>query len=276
MTAAAGRRYIGAVPAPALPRLAEATWPEARRLARDRRVVVLLPLGAVEQHGPHLPLLVDWLGAEELARRVAPHLRRAGFRPLLAPSLPYGASPLADGWPGTVGVSVATLRRVIVEVVGALARQGFRRIVLTNYQADPGQLRAMAQARRALRRTRGLTLLFAGFTPDPGAPMLTPRVTRMLRSPRPEREWHSGELETAMMLDAAPHLVRKTVARRLPAAWVDWRAGLQAGKTFRGMAPRGAGYFGSPAAARASTGRRAMSLRAGLIAAELIAALRRR
>ena len=106
--------------------------------------------------------------------------------------------------------------------------------------------------------------------------MLTPRVTRMLRSPRPEREWHSGELETAMMLDAAPHLVRKTVARRLPAAWVDWRAGLQAGKTFRGMAPRGAGYFGSPAAARASTGRRAMSLRAGLIAAELIAALRRR
>jgi creatinine amidohydrolase len=53
-------------------RLADLTWPEAARLARDRRSVVLLPLGAVEQHGPHLPLSVDWLGAEELARRRRP------------------------------------------------------------------------------------------------------------------------------------------------------------------------------------------------------------
>ena len=44
-------------------RLAERTWREAARLAADPRSVVLLPLGANEQHGPHLPLLVDWLGA---------------------------------------------------------------------------------------------------------------------------------------------------------------------------------------------------------------------
>ena len=256
-----------------LPRLAECTWKEARALARSPRAVVLLPLGAVEQHGPHLPLLVDWLGAEELARRIAPHLRRAGWRPLLAPSLPYGASPLAVDWPGTMALSVRTLRRVIVELVSALARHGFRRVVLTNYQADPGQLRAMAAARRDLRRIRGLTVLFAGFTPDPSPPMLTPQVTRMLRSRRPALEWHSGELETAMMLDTAPHLVRKAIARNLPPTWVDWRAALRARKTFRGMDPRGAGYFGSPAAARATTGRRAMTLRARLIAAELLRAL---
>ena len=86
--------------APARPRLvhlAECTWPEARALARDRRSVVLLPLGAVEQHGPHLPLLVDWLGAEELARRLTPHLERAGHRVVLAPALPYGVSTLARG-----------------------------------------------------------------------------------------------------------------------------------------------------------------------------------
>src|SRR5213076_3468238 len=82
-------------------RLAERTWPEAARLARDPRSVVLLPLGAIEQHGPHLPLLVDWLGAEELARRVAPYLRR----PLLLPGLPYGASPLARGFAGTISLS---------------------------------------------------------------------------------------------------------------------------------------------------------------------------
>ena len=85
-------------------RLADLTWPEARRLARDRRSVVVLPLGAVEQHGPHLPLSVDWLGAEELARRIVPHLRRGGWRPVLAPALPYGASTLAIGWSGTVSL----------------------------------------------------------------------------------------------------------------------------------------------------------------------------
>src|SRR5437879_12743922 len=98
-------------------RLAERTWPEAARLARDRRSVVLLPLGAIEQHGPHLPLLVDWLGAEELARRIAPHLSRAGYRPILAPALPYGVRTLAVAWGGTVSLPTRTLSPVNHELV---------------------------------------------------------------------------------------------------------------------------------------------------------------
>src|SRR5437899_8414324 len=114
-------------------RLAERTWPEAARLARDPRSVVLLPLGAIEQHGPHLPLLVDWLGAEELARRIAPHLTRAGYRPILAPALPYGVSTLAVTWGGTVSLSRRTLKRVIVEIVAALSRHGCRSFGFVNY-----------------------------------------------------------------------------------------------------------------------------------------------
>jgi creatinine amidohydrolase len=262
-----------------LPRLADCTSPEAARLARDRRTLVLLPLGAVEQHGPHLPLCVDWLGAEELARRIAPHLRRGGWKPVLAPSLPYGASPLAEDWAGTISLSVTTLRRAIVELVSGLARHGFRTIVLTNYQADPGHLRAIAGACRALARRRGLTVLVAGFAPGrtPARGMVNPRVTALLASPRPELEWHSGELETSFVLATAPHLVRRDVARRLPAAWVDWRGALARGvRTFRAMHPRGRGYFGSPASARAATGRRAMALRGRLIADDLLERLRAR
>jgi len=165
-------------------RLADLTWPEARRVARDARSVVLLPLGAVEQHGPHLPLSVDWLGAEELARRVAPHLRRAGWRPVLAPSLPYGTSTLAATWAGTVSLSIATTRRLIVEVVRGLATHGFRRFVLANYQADPDHLRAIAGARRPLERAR-LQVLVAGFAPAGRRPdpMTDPRVRALMRSP---------------------------------------------------------------------------------------------
>jgi creatinine amidohydrolase len=253
--------------------LAHCTTDEVARLARHRKTVVLLPLGAIEQHGPHLPLAVDWLGAEALARAVAPHLERAGHRCLLAPALPYGASPLAADWSGTVSLRPATLRRVVVEILDALTEQGFRRFILVNYQADPGHLAAMAAIKRAVERRRGTHVLFAGFAPTPSPGMLSARVTALLRSPHPEREWHAGELETAMMLAVRPDLVRRAIARRLRPAWVDWRARLAPGTTFRRMHPRGRGYFGSPAAARAATGRRALRLRGRLIAAELLAAL---
>jgi len=259
-------------------RLAELTWPEARRLARDRRSVIVLPLGAVEQHGPHLPLSVDWLGADELARRIAPHLRRGGWHPVLAPSLPYGASTLAVAWSGTVSLSVSTTSRLIVEIVRGLASHGFRRFVLTNYQADPDHLRAIAAARRALARGGRVQVLVAGFALDDGRPnpMLDPRVRALMQSPRPDREWHSGEVETAMVLSVAPTLVRRSLVRRLPPAWVDWAAALAAGvRRFERMDPGGRGYFGWPAAARAETGRRVMALRGRLIATALLEDLAR-
>jgi len=260
--------------------LAECAWPEVETLARDPRAVVLLPLGALEEHGPHLPLLVDSLGSEELARRVAPHLRRAGFRPILAPTLPYGVSTLAAAWSGTASLSVATLRRLIVEIVTSLARHGFRRFVLANYQADPDHLRAMASARRSLvGKGHRAQVLYAGFAPGRavGTAMVNARVLRLMRSPRPEREWHSGELETALVLSRRPELVRRRLARRLPPVWLDFRESLRRGaRRFEEIDRRrqARGYFGWPAAARAETGQRVMALRAKLIARDLIVALR--
>src|SRR5688572_16945677 len=157
--------------------LADCTTEDVPRLARRTNAVILLPLGAIEQHGPHLPLAVDWLGAEALARVIAPHLERAGYHCVLAPSLPYGASPLAADWSGTVSLSGATLQRVVVEILTALAGHGFRRFVLVNYQADPGHLAAMAAVKRRIERRRGVRVLFAGFAPTPSPAMLNPRVT---------------------------------------------------------------------------------------------------
>lgn len=256
-------------------RLAECTFIEAARLAADARSVVLLPLGALEEHGPHLPLMVDWLGAEEIARRLGPHLTRAGLRPVLAPALPYGASPLARGFAGTVSLSRTILRQVIVEIVKGLVDHGFRRFVLCNYQADPEHLKAMADARRLLTRTPGVRVLFAGFSPDGSTAMVHPKVTALLRSPRPEFEWHSGELETSTVLAVAPQLVRRGIARRLPPVRVDFRAGLRRrAPSFKAMDPKGRGYFGSPSLAQAKTGQRAMATRTRLIAAEIVTALR--
>jgi creatinine amidohydrolase len=257
-------------------RLAERTTREARSLARDRRSVILLPLGAIEQHGPHLPLHVDWLGAEEIARRLGPALAPAGYRPVLAPGLPYGVSTLAEDWSGTVSLSRGTFSRLIVEIVSALADHGFLRFILTNYQADPDHLAAIARARATLGQRRRVQVLVAGFQPGVPrpSPMVNDRVLARLRSPRPEQEWHAGELETSVMLSIAPRLVRRAKAAGLAPVWVDVHGALRRGaRRFRDIAPRGGGYFGWPAAARAETGRRVMALRTRLMAQELVAAL---
>jgi creatinine amidohydrolase len=195
--------------------------------------------------------------------------------PILLPGLPYGASPLARGFAGTISLSARTLVAVATEILDALAAQGFRRFVLANYQADPAHLAAMARVRRRVERRRGVRVLFAGFAPAPRPQraMANPRVTRLLRSPRPDREWHAGELETSLVLAVRPRLVRARLARRLPPHWIDVRAALAAGQTFGEMDASGRGYFGWPAVARALTGRRALTLRARLLARVVLAGL---
>jgi len=189
--------------------------------------------------------------------------------------MPYGVSPLAEDWSGTVSRSTGTLRRVVGEVICGLARHGFRRFVLANYQADPGHLGSMTLIKRSAERRGRVQVLFAGFAPGhSNATMVNPRITVLLRSPRPEREWHSGELEPAMVLAVRLGLVRRALARRLPPAWVDVRHSLAVGRTkFRKMNPKGRGYFGWPAAIRAEPGRAALKLRARLISQDLISDL---
>jgi hypothetical protein len=95
-----------------------------------------------------------------------------------------------------------------------------------------------------------------------------------MRSPRPDAEWHSGELETALVLWTRPRLMRRALARRLPPVWIDFSGRLRDGaRNFRDLGAGDAGYFGWPAAARAATGRTVMKLRAKLIADELVTAL---
>ena len=188
-------------------------------------MVVLLPLGAIEQHGPHLPLSVDWLGAEEIARRIAPHLSRGGYRPILAPSIPYGVSTLAIGWSGTVSLSAPTLRRLVVEIVGALAEHGFRRFVLTNYQADPDHVRALGRIVSDLERGRRVQVLVAGFTP--GAPannVMSPAIC-CARSRR------GGRRERGSVLDASQRGEVRCVVENGASRSHGWEANVCRGRS---------------------------------------------
>ena len=127
-------------------RLGELSWTEVRDVAATDPVV-LLPIGAVEQHGPHLPVHEDSIVAEWVADKLA---QRNGY--LVAPALHYGHSPMFRGYPGNLSLSAETLRTVTYEILEALVQSGFRRIVLVDNNGGnvPPVTGAAMDARRDL------------------------------------------------------------------------------------------------------------------------------
>lgn len=187
-------------------RIAELTWPEYAARA-GAGAVVLLPVGALEQHGQHLPLDTDALIAERLAERVA-----AQIDGLVLPTVAYGARSLArsgggDQFPGTVNLDGPTLIALIRDVIREQARHGVTRIValLGHGENDHFAVEGAALARRDVAPAK-LNVLILGWwqvlTPGDLAPLFPDGF------PGWDLE-HAARVETALMLALAPAQVRQ-------------------------------------------------------------------
>jgi creatinine amidohydrolase len=173
---------------------------------RDQTRTVILPVGSVEEHGPHLPLGTDAFHALELARRVAEQ------RPVLvAPPVFYGMCRSTREHPGTVSISGDTLRALLLDLGRDFYRQGLRNLVLISGHAGGTHMSAIVEA--------GETLL----NELPEVKVAVVNVLELLREVLGERpdlvktkgDSHAGEVETALMLAAYPRLVQG----RAPAEW---------------------------------------------------------
>ena len=116
-------------------RLYEMTWPEAEQAIRDNRVL-LFPVGAYEQHGPHLPLCVDTVLPTGILERVAEQVNG-----VVAPPINYGYKSLlrAGGgphFPGSLGLKGKTLITVISEIISGYIEQGWKRIVVLDWHLE--------------------------------------------------------------------------------------------------------------------------------------------
>ncbi|HTR75267.1 MAG TPA: mycofactocin biosynthesis peptidyl-dipeptidase MftE [Solirubrobacterales bacterium] len=125
-------------------RLEGATWPEVEESKGVGRTILLIPLGATEQHGPHLPLGTDSALAVALVERAAAGSPGAA----VAPVLPYGASGEHQDFPGTLSIGAEATERVLVEL-GRSATETFDRIVFVN--AHGGNAAPLAAAVALLR-----------------------------------------------------------------------------------------------------------------------------
>ncbi len=166
----------------------------------ERRVrenpIVIVPVGALEAHGPHLPLGGDPIQAGSPAAALA---TRVGA--LIAPTLPYGSCAGTRPFPGTVSLSIGTLSSLVRELLEELARMGFRRVLVLYGHAAPGHMAALRagadEAVRALPALRVAVLSDYDF------------VYELRGKLSPATDGHAGLLETSRVLAMRPESVGK-------------------------------------------------------------------
>lgn len=174
------------------------------------RTVAVLPVAAVEQHGPHLPLSVDATllqGVIDAALALLP----ADVPALFLPPQNAGLSTEHLSYPGTLTLSPATLIALWSELGGCVARAGVKKLLLLN--GHGGNVAAMDIVARELRQRHGLLTYSASWFSLP-----LPDAVQGLFSAQEHRFGiHGGEIETSMMLHLAPQVVHMAHAR-------DWRS----------------------------------------------------
>ncbi len=254
--------------------LAKIAFSEAQRCARTGRALVILPVGVVEEHGEHLPLGLDSFAAEAYAASAAPHLEEQGYEIVVAPTINYGVARAAIDFPGTLSLEPETLKAVVVDIGRSLARHGFRRQVILNGHRDLHHMKALDDARATLVEENTARVLCVGFAHDPAITAASYRegVKHLYQSARPDREGHAGESETSVALHAFPDLVKKEVIGQLsPNFDYDVEAFRNETRDY-GSLSDGRGYFGSPQAASAETGKQLVAIRGHNIARVILKA----
>jgi creatinine amidohydrolase len=245
-------------------RLAEMTWTEVRDLDRSRAIAIL-PVGATEAHGPHLPLDTDGIIAAAMAEAGAERLAAAGYLPLLLPGLPYTAAPFAAAFPGTVAVRGETVTALVVDVARALAGQAIPVLALANAHLDPAHTASLDAAVAAIRDQGLLTAVFPDVTRKPWAL----RLGEEFRS----GACHAGRYEASIVLATRPALVREEVRRALPPNPASLSVAIREGKRSFAAAGGPEAYFGAPAAATRAEGEATIATLGRILAEAVLAAV---
>jgi creatinine amidohydrolase len=235
--------------------LADMAWPAVQALAPDTPVVI--PIAAVEQHGRHLPVMVDSLLLGEVVRRVEPAVHD---RVLVTPLLWLGNSHHHLDFAGTLSAGPRTYLDLLADLAENWIRHGFRRIVFLNGHGGnitPGK-QAVFEVRQRYRDRRDLLLLCGTYWE-----FATPHAT-MPSDLSQLRMEHACEWETSMMLRMAPHLVGDYHQAPTIAAGERFAPAARAWTT-RDRSP--IGHIGVPSAATAEKGEQLLErFSAGVIA----------
>ena len=175
------------------------TWTEIETMPDPENVVILQPVGSIEQHGPHLPIVVDSAIGTAIVGRALEKLP-SEIPAYAMPPVCYGKSNEHWHFPGTITLSAQTLMAVLMETGESLYRSGFRKLVFVN--SHGGQPQVIEMVARDLHQKHADLMVFPLFT------WRVPSVAPDLMSAT-ELEYgiHAGDGETSLMLEILPEQV---------------------------------------------------------------------
>ena len=173
----------------------ELTWSEVPGALESAMGAAILPVGATEQHGPHMGCGMDFVLADKLCREVA---RRTGV-PML-PTLPYGCSiGHSRRWPGTLAVQPITLIELVKQIGDWAHHSGVRRLFIVNtHVTNAAPLRCALEMLRAEHDEMMVSVI--------NSATISPRVRQFHFADGDD--WHANDAETSLMLAVAPTMVR--------------------------------------------------------------------
>lgn len=228
-------------------RLHECSWTQVRdRLGAAR--LAILPAGATEAHGPHLPLMTDVIIADEWALRGAQELRRRGTEALVLPTLDYAVTYVGSPFAGTIGITPATLQALITDIGRSLERQGITHLLLPSAHLEPAHLETLYRTADTLEWETRLKVAVL----DKREPKWAARLSEEFR----KGARHAGAYETSLVWLQRPDLTDVETARQLAPVWVDLPAAIKAGARTFDQAGSPLAYFGEPAQASLAEGER--------------------
>ncbi|MCA2710535.1 MAG: creatininase family protein [Microcystis sp. M015S2] len=175
-------------------------WTDIDSMPDKENVVIIQPIGAIEQHGPHLPIAVDAAISLGVLGKAFEKLN-TNVPAFALPCLYYGKSNEHWSFPGTITLSATTLLTLIQEIAESLYRSGFRKLVLMN--SHGGQPQVMEIAARDIHQQYPDFLVFPFFTWR-----VPHNAAELFSGYELEYGIHAGDVETSMMLSLLPEQVK--------------------------------------------------------------------
>lgn len=169
--------------------------------ALERTKTVLIPVGATEDHGAHLPLGTDMFEAREICRRAAVGLAQLDCTVVIGPTIPFGVSTFHMGFPGTVTLTSSTLILLLKEVMHSLYHHGFRNLVLIHGH-DGNLPQMMVAAQDMVNETPDATVAVMNWMVELAKAYAKGDLIKSKKG-----ESHGGEGETARIIATHPELV---------------------------------------------------------------------
>jgi creatinine amidohydrolase len=241
-------------------------WTAIREaLASGVPVAAILPLGAVEAHGPHLPLCTDVVISDGVATRAAAMLEAEGVPAFVLPALAYAPAGYASEFAGTISIGAAAAKAVLLDIAQSLKGQGFACLGFANSHFDPANV-AMLREAAAEIAALGLPVAFPDFTRRALAVTLTEEFQ--------SGACHAGQFETSLVLADRPDLVDAAAGQALSDNPSSLVAAFARGATTFAEAGGPDAYFGSPALASATEGEQSYDVMAAALAETVLASLR--